>query len=649
MPQIVPAGQFNPAALSADDLYISIVNPPSFIRGVATDVFGLVGTASWGPVNTPVHMGSAQDAANAFGPISAASVSDIHDIATDLAIAFGQSDSQASIEGWGVRVTDGTDTAAASTLTGQASSAATTVTVGGSITAADTLKITASGASVTGLPLTVQYSTQLGDTLSTAAAALAAAVNANTVLQGLGIFAVAVGAVVSIYQPTTQSPQVGFATSVTGSGSETLSVGSGSASVNGINLTALYTGLLGNALQAIITAGSQTNSFTLAIIGPAGTGALTEVYPNIAGGVGFWGRVQTAINQGLSGVRGPSQLVKAANANNAVGAPNVQTFTFAGGTDGRAGVTTGILLGSDAATPRTGLYALRNQTPPVSIVWIAGLTDNTVFASLLAFGQSEGCSTLAAFATGTSTAAAVAAVGANGLHDPSFAYVKDWIYFFDPINSIVRLVPPYAFIGGFWATLAPQQNPANKPVNLCLGTERLPPNMPGQPYSLSETGQLANAGVFFICNPIPAGQQFGTREAQTTSLNSATTPAEYWRMTMFLARSFAQSMGQFVDQLQSQQPNDPLRQAVKLQLNNFLQELAGLGIIDSYLVTCNFSTSPSAQPGLGMNTPASVAQHYLYVLVQVRYLSSVRFFVLSLQGGTTVVTVNGQGAGLATA
>ena len=66
MVQIVTAGQFNPAALGADDLYIQIINPPSYIRGVPTDVIGIVGTASWGPVNTAVQMGSALDGASLY-------------------------------------------------------------------------------------------------------------------------------------------------------------------------------------------------------------------------------------------------------------------------------------------------------------------------------------------------------------------------------------------------------------------------------------------------------------------------------------------------------------------------------------------------------------------------------------------------------
>lgn len=70
------------------------------------------------------------------------------------------------------------------------------VTVGGTITAGDnlTLVVTPSG----GAGITVTYTLLSTDTLTTAAAGLAAAVNANTGLQTAGITAVAAGAVVTL-------------------------------------------------------------------------------------------------------------------------------------------------------------------------------------------------------------------------------------------------------------------------------------------------------------------------------------------------------------------------------------------------------------------------------------------------------------------
>lgn len=633
MPQIVPAGQLNVAALSADDLYIQIVNPPSYIRGVATDVFGTVGTASWGKLNQPIHMGSGQDAVQNFGAISAAALTDAHDLATDLFLAFNQASSAASIEGWAVRVSDGTDVAASAVIPGATSHAAQ-VTVSGTINAGDIGHIQVTDAAVAGSPVTVSYTVLVSDSLVTVTAALAAAINANAALVAAGYFAAVTGTdVLTIYYPAGDTSTV--AATVTGS-ALVLTEASGTPSTSGLTLTGLCTGTLGNSISMKITAGAASGTYTATLTPFLG---VPEVYPNIPA-AGFWPALQSAINTGLSNFRGPSQFVSASGANQAVGNPTLATTNLTGGTDGRAGVTTSTLLGSDSAQPRTGMYALRQLHPAIGVLWLVGCTDYaSALASELAFNQSEGCSSYFPFPAGTSTATATAAVASTGVHDPSVAYVKDWIYFFDTINNVTRLVAPSAVIAGTTCTLTPEQSPGNKPVSLVVGTERNNPFTGNQPYTPSEIAQLENAGIMLVTNPIPAGSQFGIRHGQTTSLQPATAPFEYWRMTSYLARSFAATMGQFVDQLQSQQPDDPLRASVRLQLNNFLQLLLGLGQIDGYLVTCAFSSSPSAKPGLGMNTPSSIAQHFMFALVQVTYLSSVRFFVLSLQGGTTVVTV----------
>ncbi len=516
MPAIVPAANFNPSSLTADDLYIAIQNPPGYISGVPTDVFGLVGTASWGPVNTAVHMGSPFDALQAWGPISSVSVTDPYDIATDLAIAFGQA-SGANNEGWGVRVTDGTDTAASGPVAGVASNAEL-ATMSGSITNGDTFAVIFTSSALTGSPITITVPVVTADTLTTLAAKLAAAINANTVLAAAGVYAKSVAAVATIYQPAALSPQITY-TDTEGS-SATVTLSSGGTSTAGITLAGLFTGVVGNGISAVVSAGAAANSFNVALFLPAI--GLQELYPNIPA-AGFWKALQAAINTGISGFQGPSAFVKASGANQSVGAPTPGTYTLSGGTDGRAGVVTATLVGSDSAVPKTGLYALRAQNPAVGVVWLVGCSDNTVAATLVAFGTSEGCSELLAMPIGTTTAQALTQVGSAGIHDPSFAWTKDWIYFYDPINAVLqRLVSPNAYIGGFIATLAPAQSPSNKQVQLVVGTERNNPQTGNTPYTESEVGQLESAGVMFIANPIPAGAVFGIRHGQTTSLQRVT-------------------------------------------------------------------------------------------------------------------------------
>ena len=114
MDQIVPSGSINTSALSVPDLYIQIVPPAAIsLNGVASNVIGVVGSASWGPVNTPVILSGSSDAAIYFGGVK----NRTFDLCTQVALASAQG-ANAFL---GVRVTDGTDTAALTYLGGNSS------------------------------------------------------------------------------------------------------------------------------------------------------------------------------------------------------------------------------------------------------------------------------------------------------------------------------------------------------------------------------------------------------------------------------------------------------------------------------------------------------------------------------------------------
>ena len=103
---IVQQGSINTTALVVPDLYVQIVPPQNLVlNGVPTDVVGVVGTASWGPVGHPVIVATMADYAYNFGPIVARK----YDMGTQVATAVQQGAANFRC----VRVTDGTDTAAA--------------------------------------------------------------------------------------------------------------------------------------------------------------------------------------------------------------------------------------------------------------------------------------------------------------------------------------------------------------------------------------------------------------------------------------------------------------------------------------------------------------------------------------------------------
>ncbi len=108
---IVQQGAINTTALIVPDLYVQIVPPQNLLlNGVPTDVLGVIGTAPWGPVNSPVIVGSMSDFAASFGTL----VNRKYDLGTQVAIAVLQGGSNFRL----VRVTDGTDTAASVVIQG---------------------------------------------------------------------------------------------------------------------------------------------------------------------------------------------------------------------------------------------------------------------------------------------------------------------------------------------------------------------------------------------------------------------------------------------------------------------------------------------------------------------------------------------------
>src|ERR1700704_6497066 len=110
---IIQAGAVNNTALIVPDLYVEIVPPQNLLlNGVPTNILGVVGTSEWGPLGTPVVIGSMSDYYVNFGPVMPRK----YDMGTPIATAV----QQGAQDFRGVRVSDGTDTAASANIPGTA-------------------------------------------------------------------------------------------------------------------------------------------------------------------------------------------------------------------------------------------------------------------------------------------------------------------------------------------------------------------------------------------------------------------------------------------------------------------------------------------------------------------------------------------------
>lgn len=106
---VTQQGQINTTALVVPDLYVQIVPPQTqYLNGVPTNVLGIVGTASWGPTNSPTTVGTMSQFAALFGQPQNRK----YDGGTLVATALLQGANNFRF----VRVTDGTDVAASSVV-----------------------------------------------------------------------------------------------------------------------------------------------------------------------------------------------------------------------------------------------------------------------------------------------------------------------------------------------------------------------------------------------------------------------------------------------------------------------------------------------------------------------------------------------------
>ncbi|MGH6972495.1 MAG: hypothetical protein ACREEQ_12890, partial [Caulobacteraceae bacterium] len=478
-----------------------------------------------------------------------------------------------------VRVTDGTDTAASASL---GLSGTPTVAAGGTGNAANDVLTLSNGA----------------------------------VLKVTTVSAGAVTAVSVTSQPTSQPANPVSVVSTTGSGTgATFDF----TYAEGATLTSRWTGSGANGSTASLSSGSLVGSWKLVLFH---SGNPTETFDNIGAGLSgtaLWAAVAAAVNGG-NAVRGPSQLM-VASAGTSAAAPAAAQSVLAGGTDGATGVATTSLVGVDAS-PRTGLYALRNQG--CSVGMISDLTDSTSWPDQAAFGLSEGVYMIGATAMGDTVAGATARLASAGVDAYAFKLMfGDWCYFLDTINGVTRLVSPQGFVAGWIAAWGPQFSSLNKPLLGIVGTQKSQSNTR---YMDDELEALENGRIDVIANPAPGGPYFACRIGCNTASSAAVNGDNYTRMTNFIAETLNQGLGQFIGELQT-----PTEQAEALAtLNAFFSDLWSQGAIGS--------SNPSQIPWAVSiaNNQSEVAAGQQIANAAVIYLSVIQEFVVNVEGGQTV-------------
>jgi len=514
---IYQAGSLNVSALNAPGVYLQIQPPPPIINGVATNLLGLVGVGSWGPVNSATLIGSGNDQANWLGSPQVRK----YDLSTAVQVALAAGSNAIMY----VRVTDGTDVAA---------------------------------------------SCLVKDTAGT---------------------------------------------------------------VTGLTLTALYTGTIGNTLTAAITTGTAPSSFKLTLTRP---GFTPEVFDNVTGtGAALWTAFASAVNNGLSGVRGPSQLFVATVGSSTAAPSTSATFTATGGTDGTASIADAALLGTDGtSTTRKGMYALRSSG--VQVATLVDHTDSTAWSSIASFALNEGIYFGVQGPAGASYSTVSTSLNTAGADTYALkVFVGDWIYWQDGTNNVQRLLGSTTFWAPNQAAMAPHLSSLNDSIFGIASTQRVAQK---SNYSMAEIGQIATARLDTITNPSPGGNYYACQTGRNASSNAATCGDNYTRMTNYLALTLSAAFGYVIGKPQT----TDLRNQAKSAIQSFLGNLWSIGYIGDV-------NNPQAVPYTVVidktnNTDQAVANGYMTANVAVKYLSIVFYFVINLQGGQTVVVKSSSSA-----
>lgn len=663
---IVASGSTNLAAIGVPNVIVQITPPNPLLNGVPTNIIGVVGVGSWGPVNAPTTVGSIQQQVATFG----APLNVTYDMGTQVYNAYLQGANNFVC----VRVTDGTDVAASclvqdtSTATGLILSALYTGVVGNTLNASVTVGSNSTSTTPTyrlNVWLTGGVPESFDNIVGTGATLWANIANAVNLGQGPqrgpsdlvragqpGTFNVITVTVPGSY---TAIPTV---TATIGSGATfAVHMQAISATVDASNLgtgyaigdTITLTG--GTGTEPILTVLSIGGGGAVGLVAVTTPGNLTVLAANpvsqgSTSGSGSGAKFNLAYGllsvtpSGGTGYSQFSQLIFSGNGGGAVTftfttsasiiAPYLnKNFTFANGTNGNSSVNDLTLIGSDTMIPRRGMYALRNTNASIGI--LADQTDsaNSNWNNQAAFGASEGIYMIGVMANSYSNNinGAVALKQTVGVVSYDFKLMLgDWCQIFDPFNNVNRFVSPAGFVAGILATQLPDNSSLNKVMNGIIVTQK---TFNAMTYSNADLQALQAGGIDVITSPIPQSMtQYGVRLGINTSGNITTIGDNYTRMINFLAQTFNQGLGGFIGLPQTIE----VQSQARATLQTFLQNIQQLGMIGT------LNGNPAYQVILDStnNPPTQVALGYMQANVQVTLWSIIFQFIVNLQAGQSV-------------
>lgn len=700
MPNVFLDGSVNLAGLSVPGVYGDIILPTPFIVGTPTNIEGLVGVASWGPVDSLIPASQVADAALAMGP----PVNRQYDIMSHIEAATQVG---GEIGFLCIRVTDGTDSAASGSIldaaggTGLTITAKYTGTLGNQITVsiqdgalansylavvsfpglapAQFMNVPSGAANASGyITFTTNptiVTANAGATWTTGVAVITmASAMPSTIVPGMDVFDTTnskhIGTVLTASGTTLtltanaafasqgSSDSLTFAPQVSLGGSVVKFV-----ATSPTGLQVLLGSTLGATLQSLVqflngSADSNISQCNYSV--PTGTGTL-NIAQKTAGTAGNSFTVAAStygvIVSGATLSGGANQgnafwvnLANAINNGNQFSGPSRTVVATAGSGTGAPVLSQPVTLagGTDGASGITDAMLVGQDVLPRKGCYAlrgAGcdgftpidMSTISYWAALTSLGVQETMLPVVSTTSGTSYQTTITDRDNAGVDSPWMWIISgDWPTFYDGYNGLSRLINPTAFAIGIIGNLSPQQSPLNKEL---LGISSTETSSLGETYSDTDLTLINNGGIDVIlpANQSPGGFYYSFATGRNASSNTAANGIEYTRMTNFLIRTAqSKAAGSFIGRLQSIQPNDQTRQQATDLFNGFSAELASPEVGLGINGQGMIDIPWLVQCNLANNPPDLQARGYLFLYWQVRYLNVVRYFVVKFQGGGNV-------------
>ena len=597
--------------LNVPNVYVNIVPPAAVLSGVSTNLIGIVGSANWGAINAPIVFGGMQEGIQTFGTPQP--------VMFDLMTAAYLCNLQGANNIVGVRVTDGTDSAAVGSILDTQSFPPNSQLPGAYLTALYT------GDMGDNITATISYGSSYTPGLPTFSLRISLAGGIPEVFDNLvgtlsepgSIWQNLVSAVNNGQSVSRGPSRLVVASLSTGAGDCLVSDG-GAGYTEGDILTVIG-GIFTEAAQITVdtvVSGSITNAHV------SRTGQYSQ-FPiaqpvDVSGGTGSLAKFE--ITQGTTYV------------------PAIQQFTLSGGTNGNnpESIDTATLIGVDGLT-RTGMYALRGTK--ANIVMLADASDSTYYTDQIAFSYSEGLP----YMVGTLPAGyqddlqnAVILKQTSG----SDAYIfklmlGDWCQINDPYNNLTRFVSPQAFVCGVLANIRADGSSLNKQVLGVIATQK---SLEGRRYSDADLSLLRTGGLDLITLGIPASDSaFGVRLGINTSTNNQTNTDNYPRMINFLGNTLLYGMAPYIGRTQT--PDTRLQ--AKNAIQSFLAVLAsstlsGGAMIGDVNRPGDISAAFKVILDATNNPMQQVALGFMQCDVQVVLFSIIQYLVVNLDAAQNI-------------